>query len=266
MPAPPVRAATVLDRILAHKRRELAAERMATPERTLEAAPVLPRRGFRAALERQRPAIISEIKKASPSAGLIAREFDPASIARRYEQAGATALSVLTDRRFFQGALGDLEAARRATSLPVLRKDFAIDRYHVLQAWAHGADCVLLIVAALSDGKLLELLAAATDLGLDALVEVHDAAELERALAAGATLVGVNNRNLRTMDVSLQTSVDLAPRFPPGVVRVAESGIRTADDLRMLQDAGYHGFLIGEGLMRHADPGRALAALLGASG
>ena len=263
MAAQSQRTGTVLDRILAHKRRELEAERSSLPLSALGAAPVPSRRGFREALASRRPAVISEIKRASPSAGLIARDFDPATIARRYERAGAAALSVLTDQRFFGGSLNDLAAAREATSLPVLRKDFTLDRYHLAQACARGADCVLLIVAALHDSELRELLAAAAELGLDALVEVHDGAELDRALAAGATLVGVNNRNLRTMEVSLRTSLEMAPSFPPGVLRISESGIRTSEDLKRLLDAGYHGFLIGEGLMRHPDPGAALATLLG---
>ena len=263
MPAPPPQDVTILDRIIEHKRNELAAERSATAEAELEDRPTPSRRGFRAALESNRPAIIAEIKQASPSAGLIATDFDPAAIARNYESAGAAALSVLTDARFFQGSLEDLAAARAATSLPVLRKDFTLDRYHLLQASACGSDCILLIAAALEDTELQELHAAAAELNLDALVEVHDGSELERALAMGANLIGVNNRNLKTMEVSLQTSIDLAGRFPDRVLRVSESGIRTADDLRRLADVGYQGFLVGEGLMRHPDQGRALADLMG---
>jgi len=254
----------VLDRILAHKRRELAAERLNVPLELLEKARPTRRRGFRAALESRQPAVISEIKRASPSAGLIAPNFDPAVTAQGYERAGAAALSVLTDSRFFKGSLAHLAAARAATSLPLLRKDFTIDPYHVLQASAGGADCVLLIVAALADAELRELLAAAAEVHLDALVEVHDSGELDRALDAGATIVGVNNRNLKTMEVSLRTSLDLARRIPGGILRISESGIRTPDDVLRLRDAGYHGFLIGEGLMRHSDPGSALADLLGA--
>ncbi|MDE0105937.1 MAG: indole-3-glycerol phosphate synthase TrpC [Bryobacterales bacterium] len=260
----PDRHQTVLERILAHKRRELAAERLNVPIELLVKAPPTRRRGFRAALESRQPAVISEIKRASPSAGLIAPDFDPAVTAQRYERAGAAALSVLTDSRFFQGALAHLAAARAATSLPLLRKDFTIDVYHVLQASAGGADCVLLIVAALADAELRELLAAAAEVHLDALVEVHDSGELDRALEAGATIVGVNNRNLKTMEVSLRTSLDLARRIPEGILKISESGIRTPDDVLRLRDAGYHGFLIGEGLMRHSDPGSALADLLGA--
>ena len=221
------------------------------------------RRGFRRTLAAKNPAVIAEIKKASPSAGLIAEKFDPGDIARQYEEAGAAALSVLTDRQFFQGSLDDLVEARSSVRLPVLRKDFTLDRYHLLQASAAGADCVLLIVAALTDEELTELLAAARELELDALVEVHDEAELDRALAVGADLIGVNNRNLKTLEVSLDTSLRLAPRLPDGVLKVSESGIRTGDDVQRLRDAGYAAFLVGESLMRQADPGGALARLLG---
>ncbi len=263
MPAQHTQGGTILGRIIGSKRTELAAEQLAISETELESRPVPARRGFRAALEAKRPAIISEIKKASPSAGLIATDFDPAAIARNYQAAGAAALSVLTDQRFFQGSLQDLAAARAATSLPVLRKDFTLDRYHLVQASAWGADCILLIVAALERTELQELHVAAKELHLDALVEVHNASELERALAIGATLIGVNNRNLKTMEVSLQTSIDLAEQFPKDVLRITESGIRTADDLRRLGDAGYQGFLVGEGLMSQPDQGRALAELIG---
>ena len=247
---------------MVRKRAELVADRAEVKQADLERRPVPARRGFRAALQAKCPAIIAEIKKASPSAGLIADRIDPADIARAYQRAGAAALSVLTDRQFFQGSLDDLAAARTATSLPVLRKDFTLDRYHILQASASGADCVLLIVAVLDDGELRELLATARALRMDALVEVHDGGELERALAAGADFVGVNNRNLRTMEVSLQSSLELAGRFPEGIVRISESGIRTADDVKRLLDVGYQGFLVGESLMRQADRGQALANLL----
>ena len=264
MADPRARELSVLDQIVARKRTELLVDRSLVKESDLERRRVPARRGFRKALASRRPAVIAEIKKASPSAGLIADEFDAAEIARAYERSGAAALSVLTDRQFFQGSMDDLFAARTATSLPVLRKDFTLERYHVLQASAGGADCVLLIVAVLEDSELRELLSAAEELGLDALVEVHDGDELERALAAGAGLVGVNNRNLKTMEVSLQTSLDLAGWFPEGVLRISESGIRSANDLERLLEAGYQGFLIGESLMRQPDQGRALAALLGA--
>lgn len=263
MGAQGARKLSVLGQIVVRKRAELVVDRSLVKEADLERRPIPPRRGFRKALEARHPAVIAEIKKASPSAGLIADDFDPAEIAGAYQAAGAAALSVLTDKQFFQGSMDDLFAARTATSLPVLRKDFTLERYHILQASAGGADCVLLIVAVLEDSELRELLAAARELHLDALVEVHDAAELERALAAGADIVGVNNRNLKTMEVSLQASLDLAGSFPDSVLRISESGIRTADDLRRLRDAGYQGFLVGESLMRQQDRGLALAALLG---
>ena len=257
------RELTVLDQIVVRKRAELVAERALVKQEDLERRPVPARRQFRAALQSKRPAVIAEIKRASPSAGLIAHDFDPTSIARGYQEAGAAALSVLTDRQFFRGSLDDLVAARTATALPVLRKDFTLDRYHLLQASASGADCVLLIVAVLDDDELRELLEAARQLRLDTLVEVHDGHELERALSAGADLIGVNNRNLKTMEVSLQTSIDLSDRIPDGIVRISESGIRTPDDLKRLMDVGYQGFLVGESLMRRPDRGLALSALLG---
>ena len=266
MAAPHVKDLAVLDQIVVRKRAELVVDRSLVKEADLERQAIPARRGFRAALESRRPAVIAEIKKASPSAGLIADQFDPAGIAHGYEAAGAAALSVLTDRQFFQGSMDDLVAARSATSLPVLRKDFTLERYHILQASAGGADSVLLIVAVLDDSELRELLSAARELRLDALVEVHSGDELERALAVGADLVGVNNRDLKTMKVSLQTSLDLAGRFPDDVLRISESGIRTPDDLERLQDAGYQGFLVGESLMRQQDRGRALADLLGIDG
>ena len=256
------RELTVLDQIVLRKRAELVAERATVKQEDLERKTVPARRGFRAALQSRQPAVIAEIKRASPSAGLIAPDFDAASIARGYQAAGAAALSVLTDRQFFQGSLDDLVAARTATGLPVLRKDFTLDRYHLLQASASGADCVLLIVAVLDDDELRDLLEATKELRLDALVEIHDGDELERALAAGADLIGVNNRNLKTMEVSLQTSIDLSRRIPDGIVRISESGIRTPRDLKRLMDVGYQGFLVGESLMRQPDRGRALSALL----
>lgn len=260
--APRSRGLSVLDQIVLRKRAELVVDRAKLGQEDLERRPRPARRGFRSALLARRPAVIAEIKRASPSAGLIAPDFDPAAIAQSYQEAGAAALSVLTDRQFFQGSLDDLVAARVATSLPVLRKDFTLDRYHLLQASTGSADCVLLIVAVLDDAELRELLAASRELGLDALVEVHDGTELERALDAGADLVGVNNRNLKTLEVSLRTSLDLAGRFPDGVLRVSESGIRTSDDLKRLLDVGYHAFLVGESLMRQDDRRQALSTLL----
>lgn len=253
---------TVLEQILARKRAELLTQRSLMPIEELEKRPRPERRSFRDALESRRPAVISEIKKASPSAGVIAEDFDAAAIAKRYEAAGAAALSVLTDEQFFQGSLEHLQQARAAVAIPVLRKDFTLDRYHLLQASAAGADAILLIVAALSDFDLQDLMAQAEELELDALVEVHDGEELDRALAAGAQLIGVNNRNLKTLEVSLETSLRLAEHIPAGVLAVSESGIRTAEDVRRLSDAGYRAFLIGESLMKQADPGQALASLL----
>jgi indole-3-glycerol phosphate synthase len=253
---------TVLDQIIVRKRAEFLAEQTLQPLAELERIPRPTRRSFRQALASRKPAIISEIKKASPSAGVIASDFNPARIGRSYERAGAAALSVLTDRQFFQGSLDDLRQARAATSLPVLRKDFTLERYHLVQAAAAGADAVLLIVAALTDSEIETLLAEARELQLDALVEVHNEEELSRALGAGADLVGVNNRNLKTLEVSLETSLKLAELMPPDVLAISESGIRTADDIRRLMEAGFQAFLIGESLMKQPDPGAALTALV----
>lgn len=253
---------SILEQIIVRKRAELVADRALVKPEELEQRRHPPRRGFRQALEAKRPALIAEIKKASPSAGLIAEDFDPGAIAESYEQGGAAALSVLTDKQFFQGSLDHLVEARLATQLPVLRKDFTLDRYHLLQASADGADAILLIVAALTDSELTELLQDARDLQLDALVEVHDEAELERALAAGANLIGVNNRDLKTLEVSLETSLRLAKQIPSNVLAVSESGIRSPADIRRLMDAGYQAFLIGESLMKQHAPGKALAELI----
>ena len=254
---------TVLEQIVARKRAELLADRALVKEDDLLKRRVPQRRGFRLALERKDPAIIAEIKRASPSEGDIQAGADPIEVARKYEEAGAACLSVLTDKQFFGGSLDDLVSARAAVGLPVLRKDFTLDRYHLLQASAHGADAVLLIVAALTDAELKDLMAHAKALNLDVLVEVHDEPELDRALALDADLIGVNNRNLKTLEVSLDTSLRLAKRIPPGVVAVSESGIRTRDDVAKLRDAGYRAFLVGTSLMKQGDPGKALAALLG---
>jgi indole-3-glycerol phosphate synthase len=253
---------SVLEQIIVRKRAELVAERALVDIADLERRRRPLRRSFRKALESNRPAIIAEIKKASPSAGVIAADFHPADIAASYQAGGAAALSVLTDQQFFAGSLDHLVQARAATRLPVLRKDFTLDRYHLLQASDAGADAVLLIVAALSDDELQELLEQARELELDALVEVHDEAELDRALAVGANLIGVNNRNLKTLEVSLETSLRLAERIPAAVLAVSESGIRRPADIRRLMEAGYQAFLIGESLMRTPDPGSALAELI----
>lgn len=253
---------TVLEQIIVRKRAELVAQQTLVKPETLEARERPARRPFRSALKAKSPAIISEIKKASPSAGVITEKFDPAVIAARYESAGAAALSILTDQQFFQGSLEHLAAARNATSLPVLRKDFTLDRYHLLEAAAWGADAVLLIVAALSDQKLCELIAQSEELNLEVLVEVHNEAELERALSAEANWIGVNNRNLKTLEVSLETSLLLAELIPSDVFWISESGIRSPKEIRQLVDAGCDGFLVGESLMKKDDPGQALSELI----
>ena len=210
--------------------------------------------------------VIAECKRRSPSRGVLRADYRPADIARGYERAGAAAVSVLTEPAFFDGALSDLEAVRDAVSIPILRKDFIVAEYQLVEARAAGADAVLLIVAALDDASLAHLLQVATSSGLAALVEVHDAAELTRALAAGADLVGVNNRNLRTLDVDLAASFSVIGGVPAGCVAVAESGIRTGGDLEALRRAGYDAFLVGESLMSEVDPGIALEELLRAGG
>jgi indole-3-glycerol phosphate synthase len=256
---------TVLDDILAAKRAEVAARRATIPVAALRASPLhaVPRRGFRAALAaRPAPAVIAELKRRSPSRGAIRDDYDPATIARGYAAAGATALSVLTDGPFFGGALEHLAAAREASALPCLRKDFLVDAYQVEEARAFGADCVLLIMAAVSDGLGSDLLAAAREVGLDVLVEVHSAAELARAAALGATLIGVNNRDLATFRVALEATETLAPRVPPGTLVVAESGIRSPGDARRMVRAGAQALLVGEAFMEHPDPGSALAEWL----
>ena len=210
-----------------------------------------------------RIAVIAELKKASPSKGLIRAEFDPAELARELEQAGAACLSVLTDEEFFQGSLENLRKASAAVSIPCLRKDFIVDEFQLLEARANSADAVLLIVAALEQGELVQLVRAARDQGLDVLCEVHDEEELRRAVDAGCDVVGVNTRDLRTFQVSLETAFRLAEKFPAGVVKVAESGIHSADDIAKLGAAGYDAFLVGESLMRSERPGEALRDLMG---
>jgi indole-3-glycerol phosphate synthase len=254
----------ILDDILAHTREEVATARRAVPRSTLRDRPTWrePRRGFRAALAAARvPAVIAEIKRASPSRGVIREAFDPPAHARSYAAAGATALSVLTERRWFQGALDHLEAARAATALPLLRKDFLVDPYQVEEARAWGADAVLVIAAAGDAALRGELLAAAREHGLDALVEVHDACELEWAAAVGATLVGINNRDLTTFETTLETTERLAPLVPPGALLVAESGIFVPADVRRMCAAGARAVLVGEAFMTAPDPGAALREL-----
>lgn len=220
---------------------------------------------FRASLASPGVRIIAECKRRSPSRGVLRAEYDPVAIARGYETAGAAAISVLTEPTFFDGSLDHLRSVRQSVSTPLLRKDFIVTDYQVVEAVASGADAVLLIVAALDDAALARLLALATDLGLASLVEVHDAAELGRALAAGAAIVGVNSRNLRTLAVNQATLDDLGPKIPSGVVAVAESGLRTPDDLRRLAAIRYDAFLIGERFMTVPDPGEGLRALVDAA-
>ena len=257
----------ILERILARKVDEIAARSTVAPLAELSAriADLPPTRGFAAALEARIeagvPGVIAEVKKASPSRGVIRAEFDPAAIARSYAAGGAACLSVLTDADFFHGSEAHLEQARAACALPVLRKDFTIDAYQVYEARAIGADCILLIVAALDDGALLELALLAAELDLDVLVEVHDANELERALDVPAPMIGINNRDLRTFDTSLDTTLRLRDRVGTGRLLVTESGIHTAADVARMRNAGIGAFLVGEAFMRAADPGAELSRL-----
>jgi indole-3-glycerol phosphate synthase len=220
------------------------------------------RRDFAAALRAKRPAVISEIKKASPSKGVLVEDFRPADFARQYEQGGAAAISVLTDREFFQGSLDDLRIARAACTLPVIRKDFTLTDYHVLESAAVGADAILLIVAILDDAELRGLREMAEELGMAALVEAHDARELERAVLSGAGIVGVNNRDLNTFHVSLDTSLALVNSIPASVIRVSESGIFSASDIQRLMRAGFDAFLVGEHLVKSGDAASALRELV----
>jgi indole-3-glycerol phosphate synthase len=252
----------ILAEIVDQKRLELASLRPHAAE--LEQAAFhrcRPVRQFAQPLRANPPAIIAEIKKASPSKGILQPDFHPVSIAQSYEAGGASCLSVLTDQNFFQGSLHDLEAARAAVSLPIIRKDFTIDPLQIFEAAAHGADAILLIAAILTTAQLQQFRELAAPLGLAALVEVHDAEELEKAIASGAEIIGVNNRNLDTFEVSLETSITLSARMPSGVTRVSESGIFTRADIQLLQSAGFHAFLVGESLMKAANPIDALKAL-----
>lgn len=261
-------SANILERILASKREEVAAARRAVPLAKLEeqASQASPVRGFAAAIEgrvaARTPAVIAEIKRASPSQGAIRPTTDVAAVARAYEANGACCLSVLTDGPFFGGSRQDLEVARAACGLPVIRKDFIIDPYQVVEARAWGADCVLLIVDAVPDAALAELEGVARDWGLDVLVESHDANQLERALRLRTPLVGVNNRDLKTFKTRLETSLELAARVPKGRILVAESGISNNKDILYMQNKGIFAFLVGGALMASVDPGAALASLL----
>ena len=264
---PSVPRQDMLQTILRRKAEEVAARVAAVPadEMRARALDMPPTRGFAAALEARiaagAPAVIAEVKKASPSKGVIRPDFHPADIARSYEAGGAACLSVLTDIDFFQGADAYLQQARAACTLPVLRKDFTIDPYQVHEARALGADCILLIVAALSDDHLAELCGTAMLLGLDVLVEVHDIDELERAIQVPAPLLGVNNRSLRTFEVSLDTTLALRDAVPRDRRLVTESGIHAAADVAKMRDAGIDAFLVGEAFMREPDPGAALRRL-----
>lgn len=259
----------ILTRIIRHKAGEVSARARRVPLRTLRdrsAEQPVPR-GFLQALEtrvrRRQSAVIAEIKKASPSRGVIREDFDPGAIAASYARGGAACLSVLTDEQFFQGADEHLSAARQNCALPVLRKEFMIDPYQVWESRVMGADCVLLVVAALGDAQLVDLSGLALELGMDVLVEVHDREELERALALRVPLIGINNRDLRTFDTQLSTTLDLLTEFPPEheYVIVTESGIHRREDVALMRQHGVYGFLVGEAFMRAPDPGQELAGL-----
>jgi indole-3-glycerol phosphate synthase len=259
----------ILRKILARKAEEVAWRRARVSEQTLKdrlpAAPAL--RGFAGAIGQRlkagRAAVIAEIKKASPSKGLLRADFHPAEIAASYERGGATCLSVLTDVDFFQGADEYLQQARAACALPVLRKDFMLDPYQVYEARVLGADCILLIVAALGDTQMQELAGHARDIGMDVLVEVHDAQELARALPLNTPLIGINNRDLRTFETRLETTLDLLSRIPADRIVITESGIHTPADAARMRAHGVHAFLVGEAFMRADDPGAKLAELFG---
>lgn len=259
----------ILNRILVRKTEETAERSqrisLAALQRQSQTAP--PHRPFldhlRQTIAQGKPAVIAEIKRASPSKGLLRDPFQPAEIAQSYAAAGATCLSVLTDRDFFQGSEEFLQQARAACALPVLRKDFTIDPYQVYEARAIGADCILLIVAALAPATLRELAQLATELGMDVLVEVHDAAELDAALALDISLIGINNRNLRSFETRLDITLKLLPHIPTDRIIVTESGIHTPADVMLMREHGVHAFLVGEAFMRADDPGAKLAELFG---
>lgn len=258
----------VLVKILARKHEEIAErlEQTSLEDLKRQISTASPVRGFidsiKKKLSQGETAVIAEVKKASPSKGLLREHFNPAEIALSYEIGGAACLSVLTDKDFFQGAEAYLKEARAACGLPVIRKDFIVDRYQVYEARAIGADCILLIVAALDDATLADLYQLAGELGMDVLVEVHDAEELQRALRLNLDLVGINNRNLRTFETSLKTTVDLLKNIPDDIIVVSESGLHKPEDITMLKEHQVHTFLIGEAFMRCDDPGKALKNLM----
>lgn len=261
--------ADILQRILAVKAQEISAAQAHMPLTEMQAAAraTAPARDFvgalRAKIAAGKPAVIAEVKKASPSKGVLREQFDPAAIAATYERHGAACLSVLTDSQFFQGRLDDLKAARGACRLPVLRKDFMMDPYQIYEARAAGADCILLIVAALESGRMQELEATAHELGMAVLVEVHDGAELDAALALKTPLIGVNNRNLRTFETTLDTTLGLLQKIPAERLVITESGILKPQDVEKMRANAVNGFLVGEAFMRAADPGAELERLFG---
>lgn len=252
----------ILAEIVEQKRNEVAGMRPHTALLQAQAAARSDYRNFRETLQAHPPAVIAEIKKASPSKGILSEDFDPASIAKVYQEGGAACLSVLTDRQYFQGSLDDLKAARAVVDLPVLRKDFIIDEIQIFEAAAHSADCILLIAAILDVRQLRDFRELAQSLHLSALVEVHNEMELAAAIDSGADLIGVNNRNLDTFEVSLDTSLRLSEKIPSSAVRVSESGIFTRDDVERLRSAGFQAFLVGESLMKAKDPAASLRALV----
>jgi indole-3-glycerol phosphate synthase len=251
----------ILARIVARKREALAESRSQRAELEKRAADRRDHRDFKSALTARQPAIIAEIKQASPSKGTFTGSFDPSSIARTYASGGAAALSVLTDREFFRGCLEDLNAARSAAQIPVLRKDFTIDEFHVIEAAAHGADAILLIAAVLDESAMRRFREMAAGLGMAALVEVHDREEAAAALGSGADIIGVNNRNLQSFQVTLETSLCLADKIPASVVRVSESGIHSSRDVQKLAAAGFNAFLVGEHLMKSENAAAAIGEL-----
>jgi indole-3-glycerol phosphate synthase len=254
-----------LEEIAEHVRSDLASRRAKTPPAVLKDRPwyARPTRGFAAAVSGRSRRIVAEVKRASPSQGVIRADFDPVGIARDLSASGASALSVLTEEKYFHGSLAFLEAIKESVAPPLLRKDFTLDRYHLIEARSFGADAVLLIVALLEVAALQELLSEAKELSLDALVEVHTEGELEIALATGATLIGINNRDLKTFEVKLETAERLLPLVPGGVTVVCESGFHTPRDLQRIEALGAHAFLIGEALMRAPEPGAKLKEFLG---